>query len=102
VAAKDSGGSLVVDISVQPKGSRPRVGPMLGDRLRVVVSAPPTDGKANKAVVLALAEAFGVPPSAVTILRGETGRKKTVRIDGATRAALDRLRGPQDPKGNTG
>jgi uncharacterized protein len=74
---------------------------MVGDRLRVVVNASPTDGKANRAVVLALADAFGVPPSAVTILRGETSRKKTVRIVGATAAALDRLSLP-DPRGNTG
>jgi len=74
---------------------------MVGDRLRVVVSAAPTDGKANRAVVVALAEAFGVPASAVTILRGETGRKKTVRIEGATAAALDRILS-QDPKGSTG
>jgi uncharacterized protein len=102
VAAKETSGSLVIDLNVQPKGSHPTVGPMLGDRLRVVVSAAPTDGKANKAVILALAKAFGVPQSAVTILRGETGRKKTVRIEGATAAALDRLARSSDRTGNTG
>jgi uncharacterized protein (TIGR00251 family) len=100
VGAKDASGNLVIDLSVHPKGSRPTVGPMVSGRLRVVVSAPPTDGKANKAVILALAEAFGVAPSAVTILRGETGRKKTVRIVGATQAVLDRL--SRDPTENTG
>jgi uncharacterized protein len=101
VTAKEASRGIVIDITVQPKGSKPRVGPMLGDRLRVVVSAAPTDGKANRAVVLALAEAFGVSPSAVTILRGETSRKKTVRIEGATAAAWGRF-SSQDPKGNTG
>lgn len=100
MSANDASGSLVIDLAVHPKGSRPKVGPMVGGRLRVVVSAPPADGKANKAVIAALAEAFGVPPSRITILRGETGRKKTVRIDGATQAVLDRL--SRDPTGNTG
>lgn len=73
----------------------------MAGRLRVVVSAPPTDGKANRAVVALLAEVFGVPPSAVTILRGETGRKKTVRIEGATQASLDQLLRQASPTKNT-
>jgi Uncharacterised ACR, YggU family COG1872 len=49
------------------------------------------DTTANAAVIDALANAFGVRRSAVEIVRGERGRKKTVSIAGATRAALDRL-----------
>jgi uncharacterized protein (TIGR00251 family) len=60
----------------------------MGDRLRVAVVAPPVDGKANEAVVRALAEALGVPRAAVEIIRGETGRRKTVRLRGVTLAAL--------------
>jgi len=55
------------------------------------VTAPPVDGAANAAVIEALAEAFAVRRAAVTIVRGERGRRKTVRIAGATRAALERL-----------
>jgi uncharacterized protein (TIGR00251 family) len=65
----------------------------VGDRLRVAVTAPPVDGAANAAVIEALADAFGVRKAAVTIVRGETGRRKTVRIEGATAAALRRLAG---------
>ena len=60
---------------------------MVGDRLRVAVTAPPVDGAANAAVVRALAEALGVPRRAVTIVRGETGRRKTVRIEGPDASA---------------
>jgi uncharacterized protein len=84
-------GGLVLDIHVVPRASRAAVGPVVGDRLRVAVTAPPVDGAANAAVIDALAEAFGVRRAAVTILRGETGRRKTVRVLGATRAALERL-----------
>jgi hypothetical protein len=38
-----------------------------------------------------LAETFGVPRSAVSILRGETGKRKTVRIAGVTAAAAKQL-----------
>lgn len=63
-----------------------------GDRLLVVaVTAPPVDGKANAAVVAALANAFGVPKRSVTIVRGETGRSKLVEIDGDESALSVRL-----------
>jgi uncharacterized protein (TIGR00251 family) len=91
--ADERDGALIVDIQVVPRASRAAVGPAVGERLRVAVTAPPVDGAANAAVIEALAEAFGVRRSAVTILRGETGRRKTVRVAGATRAALDRLCG---------
>jgi uncharacterized protein (TIGR00251 family) len=62
-----------------------------GERLRVAVTSPPLDGAANAAVSDALADAFGVRRSAVEIVRGERGRRKTVRIAGGTRAVLARL-----------
>ena len=83
-------GTVTVDIAVKPRSSREGVGPVLGDRLCVAVNAPPVDGKANEAVVRVLAATFGVARSAVAIVRGETGRKKTVRIAGVTAAAITR------------
>lgn len=86
-------GAVTVDVAVKPRSSREGVGPVQADRLVVAVNAPPVDGKANEAVVRVLAETFGVPRTAVTILRGETGRKKTIRIAGITAAAVARLIG---------
>jgi uncharacterized protein len=82
---------LLVDVQVVPRASRTAVGPAVGDRLRVAVTSPPVDGAANAAVIEALADAFGVRRSAIEIVRGERGRRKTVRITGATRATLDKL-----------
>jgi uncharacterized protein (TIGR00251 family) len=48
----------------------------------VRVTAPPVEGEANRAVARLLARALRVPPSAVTVVRGERGRDKIVRIDG--------------------
>ena len=86
-------GALIVDVQVVPRASRIAVGPVVGDRLRVAVTSPPVDGAANAAVIEALAKAFRVRRSAVEIVRGERGRRKTVRIAGATRAALERILG---------
>jgi uncharacterized protein (TIGR00251 family) len=91
--ATEKDGAVTVDILVRPRAARAGVGPVVGDRLAVAVTAPPVDGKANQAVARALADALGLRPAAVEILRGETGRRKTVRIEGATLAALARLLG---------
>jgi uncharacterized protein len=85
---------LLVDVLVVPRASRTAVGPAVGERLRVAVTSPPVDGAANAAVIDALANAFGVRRSAIEIVRGERGRRKTVRIVGATRAALEGLLTP--------
>jgi len=86
-------GAVTLDIAVKPRSSREGIGPVQGDRLCVAVNAPPVDGKANEAVVRVLAERFKVTRSAVTIVRGETGRKKTIRIAGVTAAAIHRAIG---------
>jgi hypothetical protein len=91
VNARGVAGALVVDVIVQPRASRVGVGPAVGDRLRVSVTAPPVDGKANAAVIEVVAEAFGVRRADVSIVRGETGRRKTVRIAGVGLAALAKL-----------
>jgi len=86
--------ALIVDVQVVPRASRTAVGPAVGERLRVAVTSPPVDGAANAAVIDALAGAFGVRRSAIEIVRGERGRRKTVSIAGATSGALDRLLSP--------
>ena len=70
---------------MQPRASRDEI---LGWRepgvLSVRVTAPPVEGDANRAVAALLAEALGLRPSAITIVRGERGRDKLVRVSGVT------------------
>jgi uncharacterized protein (TIGR00251 family) len=82
---------LRIDVLVVPRASRVSVGPMVGDRLRVAVTAPPVDGAANAAVIDAVAKALGVRRAAVAIVRGERGRRKTLEVEGASAAALAAL-----------
>jgi uncharacterized protein (TIGR00251 family) len=85
--ATEANGALTVDVVVQPRASKEGL-TLMGDRLKVSVNAPPVDGKANEAVIRVLASALAVPKSNIEILRGETGRRKTVRIRGVTLATL--------------
>jgi uncharacterized protein len=71
---------LWLRLRVQPRASRDRLGEPMGDRLKVTITAPPLDGKANEHLLRFLARAFRVPRGAVTLISGETGREKTVRI----------------------
>lgn len=71
----------VLRVRVQPRASRSQVLGYDGQLLRVRVSAPPEDGRANEAVVALLAEALGVPRSRVRILRGHTSRDKLVSME---------------------
>lgn len=83
---------IQLDLRVTPRASRAAVGGLHGERLIVRVNAPPVDGAANDAVRAALAEALGVGRAAVTLVRGETARDKTVAIAGDPAALLDRAR----------
>jgi uncharacterized protein (TIGR00251 family) len=84
-------------VRVRPGASRTWVGGSYGaDALVVTVTAPPVAGRANRAVLVALAEAFGVRRSAVTLLSGQSARDKIVFIAGQPTALSKRLRALRD------
>ncbi len=86
---EDGAVALVLTLHVQPGAKRTEAVGAHGDALKIRLAAPPVDGKANAELLRFLAAAFGVPRRAVTLLRGETTRQKTVRIE-APRARPDR------------
>jgi uncharacterized protein (TIGR00251 family) len=51
---------VALDVLVQPRASRAKLGPIHGDRIKVAVTAPPVDGEANAAVIELVAKALGV------------------------------------------
>ncbi len=85
--ARDEAGGVLLEILVQPRASRTRVVGVHDGRLKIQLAAPPVDGEANAALVEFLAGALRVRKGDVSIVRGETGRRKTVRVAGGTAAA---------------
>lgn len=80
-------------VRVTPRAAGNAIAGLTEGMLRVRVSAPPVEGKANKALVDYLAGLFGVPVRRLEILRGESGREKTIRVEGYGKAAaVERLR----------
>lgn len=72
--------------------ARARKDELLGFRDGVLlarVSAPPVDGRANRALRRMIARRVGVSPSMVTIVRGERAREKLIRVDGVDPSALN-------------
>lgn len=78
----------VVSLRLQPRARRTGILGMVGDRLKIGVSGPPVEGKANEELCRYLSGIAGVPKSAVVILRGETAREKTVLVRGVRPAVL--------------
>jgi len=80
-------------VRVQPRSSRSSL-EVKGDTVKVWTTAAPTDGQANAAVCNLIAKRLGVAPGRVQIIRGQTSRNKTLRIEGMLLSeALARLGG---------
>ena len=74
------GETLLLKTRVQPRAPRAGIGDVHGDRLRLRVSSPPVEGKANSEAIALVARAFGVPKSRVRLRRGATSRDKEIEI----------------------
>lgn len=75
------GENLLLSVHVQPKASRDRLDGVHGERLKVRITAPPLEGRANAHLLEFLADAFGVPRRNVALLAGAGGRSKRIRIE---------------------
>ncbi|MBI3575922.1 MAG: DUF167 domain-containing protein [Gammaproteobacteria bacterium] len=78
------GADVVLRVLVQPRARREAFGVVVGDRVKVTLTAPPVEGAANAVLCVFLAKQFGVPKRRVLLERGATGRCKRVRIVSAT------------------
>lgn len=80
-----------LSLHVQPGARRTGLAGEHGGRLKLAVSAPATDGRANEAVLALVADVAGVPRRSVKLLSGASARDKRVRIAGDPAALLARL-----------
>jgi uncharacterized protein (TIGR00251 family) len=84
-------GSCTFHVRVLPRSRRDGVVGLHGDALKIRLTAPPVEGKANHALRKLLAKRLGVSPSAVEILSGHTSRQKRVRVEGVSADAVRSL-----------
>ncbi len=76
--------SVLFSVRVHPRAKKNAITGEVGDALKVALTAPPVDGKANEACVEFFAKLLKVPRSSVTIAAGQTSRNKVVRVAGLT------------------
>lgn len=74
------GDDLLLSLRVQPRASADAIGEPAGDHLKVRLTTPPVEGKANAHLRRFLAKLFHVPQSRVELIGGEQARLKRVRI----------------------
>lgn len=84
-------GGVTIQLRVQPKARRTALEPTAEGGLKAAVTAAPEDGKANAAVVALLAAAWRLPKSTFEVMRGATGRDKTLSVAGDPAALADRI-----------
>ena len=83
---------IYLNLHVQPGARRPGIVGVHGDALKVAVSAPAVSGRANQAVVMAVAALFDVPIRDVSIASGHSSRRKRVLVTGiGEQAAKQRI-----------
>lgn len=75
-------------VVVVPRASRTEIVGEHGDALKIRLAAPPVDGAANEELIAFLARRLGVPRAAISIGRGASSRRKSVRVDSLTPEAV--------------
>lgn len=82
-----------IEVRLRPRGDRDELLGLRDGVLQARVTAPPVDGRANKALCRLVAKRLGVPSSRVSVVRGKRSRDKLVAVDGLAAASLERLLG---------
>jgi uncharacterized protein len=77
-----------IDVRLLPRGSRDELNGFSDGVLQAKVTAPPVDGKANRALCRLIAKRLGLAPSRVSVFRGGKSRLKQVRVEGIDSQAL--------------
>jgi len=73
---------IILKVYLQPKASKNEIVGSYRDGIKVKITAPPVEGKANEALIRFLAKELGVSPSCIEITRGHHSREKTLKISG--------------------
>ncbi len=74
------GDDLVLSVKAQPKSSKDQFCDPIADHLKIKITSPPVDGKANAHLIKFIAKSFGVSKSSVELISGECSKLKRIRV----------------------
>ncbi|MCZ6684800.1 MAG: DUF167 domain-containing protein [Candidatus Dadabacteria bacterium] len=83
--------SLNIQVQIQPGSSKDQIIGLHNGRLKIKISAPPVDGKANQNLIEFIAKALGVSKSKIEIVKGRTSKLKTLKISGINQKSFSLL-----------
>ena len=89
IPIRETAGHITFSIKVQPRAKKNTINGTVGDALKVSLTAPPVDGKANQAVIEFFSGIFKIPRSSITIASGKTSRLKVICIVGVSKATVE-------------
>lgn len=81
-AFKEESGNTLITLRVKPRGRKNAIEGVRDGLLLLSVTAAPTDGEANAAVIATMAKALHLSKSSLELVRGHKSREKTIRIAG--------------------
>jgi uncharacterized protein (TIGR00251 family) len=84
----ESAGGTTFVIKVHPRANKNAITGEVGDALKLSLTVPPTEGRANEACIEFFAKLLKVPRSSVTIASGHSSRNKTIRVAGMSSARV--------------
>ena len=90
ISIRDTSQGATFAVRVQSRARKDAIVGKIGDALKIALTAPPVEGRANQACIDFLAEFLKVPRSSITIAAGETSRNKVIRIAGLSAEQLRR------------
>ena len=80
----EAGDGVTFAVRVVPRSSKSEITGIHGDALKIRLTAPPVEGRANEALIAFLAKRLGVRKSQVEIVAGATSRRKAIRVMGVS------------------
>ncbi len=90
VAIQNSPDGVTFAVKVHPRAKKNAITGVVGDALKVALTAPPVDGKANEACIEFFTKLLKVPRSSVTIAAGQSSRNKVIRVAGLSADEIGR------------
>jgi uncharacterized protein len=94
IPIRDTASGATFQVKVRPRAKKNAIIGEIGEALKVTLTAPPIEGRANAACIAFFAEFLNVARSSITIAAGETSRNKMIRISGLSAAQVEaKLRG---------
>jgi uncharacterized protein (TIGR00251 family) len=79
---RETGQGVRISVLIQPGAARDEILGPVEDRLKIRLTAPPQEGRANKALIKLLAKRLKAAPSRISILKGHKSRRKELLVEG--------------------